>query len=185
MSARKFSRFGGLLGCILSVILSGCNGLSVGSVPFETTGAAPSPSPSPVSAPAALTYSLNPASYKVASLITPNSPMTTGGAPTSYSITPTLPAGLAFSTATGVITGTPTAVSAAASYTVTATNSSGSAQTSLSITVLTNIVAPSNLTYSNPAPIFIKGVTTSGFAPILKAGLRPPIRLSRLCLPAS
>ena len=121
-------------------------------------------------APATLTYTLNPAVYKVAMLITANSPTTTGGTPTSYSISPALPAGLAFSTTTGVISGTPTAVSAAANYTVKATNVTGSAQTTLSITVLTNVVAPSNLTYSNPAPVFTKGVAITALSPTSQGG---------------
>ena len=59
--------------------------------------------------------------------------------PFSYSISGTLPAGLAFSTTTGQISGKPTAVQAATLYTITATNGSGSATTSISIaTVIEN-----------------------------------------------
>jgi len=45
---------------------------------------------------------------------------------TGYTISPALPAGLTFNVTTGVITGTPTAVSAATNYTITAYNASGS-----------------------------------------------------------
>ena len=59
--------------------------------------------------------------------------------PFSYSISGTLPAGLAFSTTTGQISGKPTAVQAATLYTITATNGSGSATTNISIaTVIEN-----------------------------------------------
>ncbi len=53
----------------------------------------------------------------------------------SYSISPALPAGLALNTGTGVISGVPTAASAATTYTVTATNGLGSTAASFIITV--------------------------------------------------
>jgi hypothetical protein len=48
-------------------------------------------------------------------------------------VVPALPAGLALSTTTGVIAGTPVAASARASYTVVATNAGGSTATAVSI----------------------------------------------------
>jgi uncharacterized repeat protein (TIGR01451 family) len=133
--------------------------------------------------PANLTYSTNPAIYTVGTAIVSNSPASTGGAVLSYAITPTLPAGLGFNTATGVISGTPTAISATAVYTVTATNSGGAATGTVSLTV--NDIAPAGLTYStNPAvytidqPITPDSPSTSGGAviayaisPALPAGL--------------
>lgn len=86
-------------------------------------------------APSGLTYSTNPAVYPVGVAIAPNTPSSGGGAVASYSVSPTLPAGLSLSTSTGVITGTPTTGTAAANYTVTATNSTGSTTASLSITI--------------------------------------------------
>jgi len=50
----------------------------------------------------------------------------TGGAISSYALTGTLPAGLSFSTSTGLITGTPTETKTATTYTITAINASGS-----------------------------------------------------------
>jgi len=49
----------------------------------------------------------------------------TGGAITSFEITPALPAGLTYSTATGLITGTPTALTSTTEHTITATNPVG------------------------------------------------------------
>ena len=65
---------------------------------------------------------------------------------TSYTVSPALPAGLSLSASTGIISGTPTAVTATASYTVTASNSAGSTTASLTITV--NIAAPAGLSYT-------------------------------------
>ena len=61
------------------------------------------------------------------------SPIHSGGTPTGYSINTTLPAGLSFSTSTGIISGTPTTKSAATIYTVTASNAAGSSTTTVSI----------------------------------------------------
>ena len=64
-----------------------------------------------------------------------NSPTSTGGAVTAYGVSPALPAGLSMDDDTGIITGTPTAVTATATYTVMASNLTGSATATLSITV--------------------------------------------------
>jgi hypothetical protein len=87
-------------------------------------------------APSALSYTGSPFTYTVGTAITPiAAPTNSGGAPTSYSVSPTLPAGLSLSTTTGAITGTPTVTSAATTYTVTATNGFGSTTATLDITV--------------------------------------------------
>jgi DNA-binding beta-propeller fold protein YncE len=64
-----------------------------------------------------------------------NTPSSTGGAVTGYSVTPALPAGLSLDDVTGIINGTPTAVAAATSYTVMASNLTGSATATLTLTV--------------------------------------------------
>jgi hypothetical protein len=86
-------------------------------------------------APSGLNYSVNPASYTTNVAIAPNTPSQSGGKVESYAVTPALPAGLSLDVQSGVISGTPTAATALASYTVTATNTAGSATVSLSITV--------------------------------------------------
>ena len=77
--------------------------------------------------PTALSYATNTANYIVNSPITNNFPTNTGGTVISYSVNPALPSGLSFSTTTGIISGTPAALSASASYVVTATNTGGNA----------------------------------------------------------
>ncbi len=85
--------------------------------------------------PSTLAYTRNSATYAKDTSITNNMPSSSGGPVDSYSISPSLPAGLTFNTSTGIISGTPTAVSATASYTVTATNSVGSTTATVVITV--------------------------------------------------
>ncbi|MBM3976686.1 MAG: hypothetical protein FJ299_06815 [Planctomycetes bacterium] len=106
-------------------------------------------------APTGVSYSTSPATYSACVAITPNTPTVTGGAATSFSIAPALPAGLTFSTITGVISGTPTAAAVGAGYTITATNAAGSANVLLTITV--NSSAPSGLSYADAAPTYRVG----------------------------
>lgn len=81
-----------------------------------------------------ITYT-TPNTYTTNIAITTLTPTNQGGPVTSYSISPTLPTGLSFNTSTGAISGTPTVISGATTYTVTATNASGSTTTSINITV--------------------------------------------------
>jgi hypothetical protein len=75
--------------------------------------------------------------------ISAKSPSVSGGAVTSWSISPALPSGLSFNVTTGVITGNPTAASSQVSYTVTATNSGGYVTASIlvAVTVATPLVS--------------------------------------------
>jgi len=90
---------------------------------------------SPVQPPSALTYTSAAAVYTLGTPITADSPTSTGGTATSYSVSPALPDGLALDDTTGIISGTPTAVTGIASYTVTASNPGGSTTAAVSITV--------------------------------------------------
>lgn len=85
------------------------------------------------------------------------SPTVTGSV-SSYSVTPGLPAGLSLEATTGMISGTPTAITAAASYTITASNSVGSTTANVSITV--NDVAPT-ISYGNASYTFTSGVAVT------------------------
>ena len=72
-----------------------------------------------------------PQTYIIGTAITSLSPASTGAAPTGYSVSPALPAGLSLNTTTGIISGTPTAILPAANYTVTATAASGCTGTTI------------------------------------------------------
>ena len=99
-------------------------------------GGGSSPSLVAVVAPSALTYASNPAVYPVGTAIAANVPSHGGGTVLSYGASPTLPTGLSLDASTGVISGTPTARSPKATYTISASNSGGSTSTALSITVI-------------------------------------------------
>ncbi len=101
-------------------------------------GGGSSGSPGPP-APSSLKYT-SPVVLVVGSAMAPLSPTVTGTV-TAYAVAPTLPAGLALDTHSGAVSGTPSAVSGTANYTVTASNASGSTTFSISITV--NDLAPS------------------------------------------
>jgi DNA-binding beta-propeller fold protein YncE len=94
-----------------------------------------------------------------------------GTAPLTYSVSPTLPAGLSFSSA-GLLTGTPTAVSAATTYTVTVTDANGATATAtFSLTVniavsASTIVATTSLTQSHAASAFTPVTGSGGTAPL-------------------
>ncbi len=65
----------------------------------------------------------------------------------TYAITPALPTGLSFNTSTGVISGTPSAISPSTNYTVTATGStSGSATARITLSVVAPLAAPTTVT---------------------------------------
>jgi large repetitive protein len=87
------------------------------------------------SPPSNVRYATNPAFYAAGRPIAPNAPVADGGIAEVWSVSPPLPAGLALDPATGVITGTPTAVAIASGFTITATNAAGSASTVVVIAV--------------------------------------------------
>lgn len=79
-----------------------------------------------------------------------------GGSVTSYSISPALPAGLIFNSVTGLISGTPTALSSATNYTITArridpNNGASSSDTAVFSLAVFN-VAPTTTTVPTTVP---------------------------------
>jgi len=124
-------------------------------------------------APANLSYA-SPVVYVTGKSISALSPTVTGGAVSSYSVSPALPAGLTLDGTTGIISGTPTTVTAAANYLVTATNNVGSTAYAVSITIndasATTGVAPANLTYATPV-VYVTGKSISALIPTVIGGV--------------
>ncbi|MGO9829695.1 MAG: putative Ig domain-containing protein [Myxococcaceae bacterium] len=133
------------------------------SLRVEPPGSAPGLQP-----PSNLAYSTNPAVYIEGTTIPANTPTTSGGKPTAFTVSPALPAGLTLDPVSGVITGTPTAVTAAAAYTVTASNAAGGATVSLTITV--NVAPPSNLTYAYLTSVYTQGTLITPNTPTYSGG---------------
>ena len=102
--------------------------------------------------PLSLSYNSATAVYTLGLPIAPNSPISTGGIVTDFSVTPALPAGLSLSPGTGIISGVPTRVTGQAIYTVRASNISGSATFALTITV--NDQAPRSLLYTAQSAVY-------------------------------
>jgi gliding motility-associated-like protein len=120
-----------------------------------------------LAAPDGLAYA-SPNVYTVGTAISTLTPTSTGGAIASYAVSPSLPAGLSINSITGVITGTPSAVSTQTSYFVTGTNASGTITATVVMTV--NIAPPLSLSYSSPN-IYTVGNAIASLAPISTGGL--------------
>ncbi|WP_175404068.1 gliding motility-associated C-terminal domain-containing protein [Mucilaginibacter sp. PPCGB 2223] len=92
-----------------------------------------------------------------------------------YTINKALPAGLVFDTATGIISGTPTAVSPSTTYTVTAYNSGGSSSTNINIAVTGApiVLNPPNISYTTPN-IYTLNQPIAALAPVNTGGAVPP-----------
>lgn len=142
-----------LLGAV--ALLSGCGGGGGGGGFFGFPPVVPQP-------PAGLSYAMTSAIYEVGQPIVPNRPSVSGGAVERYAIAPQLPPGLVLDAGTGIISGTPTAVSAPTVYTVTATNTGGSVTAHAQIEVRDTPVAPTSLSYTTPEALY---VTTEPIVP--------------------
>ncbi len=135
-NSKLFSFLASLLTAVF-LLFSGCGG---------------GPNSIPVQPPSGLSYTTALAVYTQGTPIAANSPTSGGGAVASYSVNPTLPAGLDLSATTGIISGTPTTVAAKGSFTVMASNATGSTTASLSITV--NVAAPAGLSYAPGTAVY-------------------------------
>lgn len=121
-------------------------------------------------APTNLTYATTAASYLQATTITANTPSNTGGAITSYTVSPALPAGLSLNTTTGVISGTPTGSQSSTSYTITGGNFTGSTTTTITITIAS--AALTSVTYPNALYVLDANVSATLTPVVVGAG--PP-----------
>lgn len=113
--------------------------------------------------PSGLVYAENPAIYTLSVPVFGNAPSTAGGPVSAFSVEPRLPAGLSLNERTGVISGLPTALSAAAKYTIVARNAAGQTSTELILSV--NDLPPAELTYASSAGVYTKGLAITPNAP--------------------
>ncbi|MCA8977254.1 MAG: putative Ig domain-containing protein, partial [Planctomycetes bacterium] len=119
------------------------------------------------SPPAGLQYADNPVIYPMGSPIAPNTPASTGGAIVSYAIAPALPNGLVLDSTSGIVTGTPTVITAIATYIVTASNAAGATSREL-VLVVTDALP--EITYPSATVAVELGGMLSPFVPINSGG---------------
>jgi large repetitive protein len=138
---------------------------------ISLNGSSTLPAPTATQAIAETTQSVNQA--------TNFTPVTgSGGTGTlTYSVSPTIPAGLSFSSATGAITGTPSALSSATTYTVTVKDADSLAATatfSLTVNALAATLgvtgSPSSSTSVNTAVTFTAQLAGVPLTPVVPSG---------------
>jgi len=121
-------------------------------------------------------YERDTVSY-VVGVNTTNNPVFTGRAPTTYSVTPALPAGLTLNPATGVITGRPTAAAAVANYTVSAVDTGATPDANLSRVVRFTVLASEdhNTAFSQHKTLWVNTATGMGGVAISANVTRYPV----------
>ncbi len=100
------------------------------------------------------------------------SPVLGAGSPTpsSYSVSPALPTGLTLNTATGVISGRPTALAATADYVVTASTAAGCTSTYTLSLEVKNDAPPLNLVYNPNTQTVRQGTAITNMVPTVGGG---------------
>jgi sugar lactone lactonase YvrE len=105
--------------------------------------------------------------YSVGTAIASLTPVNTGGGTAAYSIGPALPAGLLFDNTTGIISGTPTAISPTTTYSISASNSGGIGFTSVTLTVNP---APPVISYTPSTVIYTVSTAITPLTPVSTGG---------------
>ena len=139
-----------------SITATNVTGSSVATISIAVNNIAPD-----------IEYPVSSYTYTTGQAITAVTPTNNGANPIVYSVSPTLPAGLNLSTSTGVISGTPSANTLGATYTVTGTTSAGQDVFYLSITV--NPPAPI-ISYASPSYGFDVNNVVDGVIPTNTGG---------------
>jgi hypothetical protein len=99
--------------------------------------------------------------FTTGAAISPLTPVNTGGAASSFAVSPSLPSGLGIDASSGTISGTPVALTAAKNYSVSAINLGGTSTANLNIAV----VAPPDIgNYGFSKPIILNADSV-GLAP--------------------
>ena len=131
---------------IYTVAASNSSGSTHGGIPIAVNDIPP-----------VVAYSQSPYSVTEGVAIATIPPTVTGGAVTAgWSINPVLPPGLIWNSATGSISGTPSGLSPATTYTVNTSNSGGQATTTFSLAV--TALAPA-VVFASPSFTFTANVT--------------------------
>jgi Putative Ig domain len=117
---------------------------------------------------ATLSYPSGTQTFVVGTAIAALTPTITGTL-TTFSVSPALPAGLILDTSKGSISGTPSAVSAATTYTVSASGP-GSASASATVSIMVNDVPPSQVSYGATRFTFSSGIAASTLTPTSAGG---------------
>jgi len=129
------------------------------------SGGGGSPTPPPTPAPSGFSYPVPPA-FAINQAITPLQPTITGTV-TSYAVNPALPGGLSINASSGVVSGTPTAITPKTTYTVTASGPGGNATAQIAI-VVTDV--PAAISYVSPSYTFTAGVSGQIGKPTVSGG---------------
>lgn len=136
-------------------------------------------------------YAIHPADYTVNVPIAPNAPVlagTNGQTPTVFTVTPALPAGLSLDPQTGVISGTPTATTSPADYTVTA-SFSGHPDTSTILRL--SVAGPVFLGYGPSSMVLTRGRAIPPLYPRVTGGpatgfsVSPPLPIGLMLDPVA
>ncbi|MDP6200539.1 MAG: putative Ig domain-containing protein, partial [Candidatus Poseidonia sp.] len=118
--------------------------------------------------PNALGYTPENMTLEKGTTMTTNTPSVSGGAVTSWEISPSLPTGLSFGSTNGSIWGTPAILqTTAATYTIWANNSGGSESAQVNITINDQIAS---ISYSSPVEISNNRALSSTITPTTSGG---------------